>query len=336
MPRFRYRTFLSLFALGNGIAWFLLLFLAGRWLLGMLSAQAELPTTATIALLVGLPLTASVLAAQGAIVNLRAQFLLGRFRPPLRTRSVPPPGNPWWSALRIAPAFSVPQSSLAVVSTYFIGHLADLDRHHAAVLLGVLGAVQATALARLLAGSEFEKFYSRLGDLRPAARSVGTYVGVGFALPWGVINGVLNAGIGIIQYRIGQPNDGLITTLDLRTDLSLMTFLICLFMAVATIPEVETDFAAGVAPPMLELPPMPPLLLRYLAVIGLAGAVWLAVTAISAFPFAATITPTVAVSVKSFGGALLGAAASARSAVWALARCHQRAGALHASPPTLS
>lgn len=332
MPQFRYGTFLLIYATSNSVVWFFLLFGLGHLVYEHFSQATGLSRQGAWAFFALTPLVSSVLASQGAIVNLRAQYLIGRFTSPSRSWGPQPlPSNPWLVSLRTA----VPLALVAGLSTSLVMLLLSRDSfglEATACTMGAIGAAVTFLLALTVSDREFRRFQYHLGNGGHSAVSLAGYIGQRLALPWGLVNGTLNGIFAWIVYHQGPGHSvSMVSVAELRHDLAATTFLICVFSALEIFPEVESDFASGTTPPVSELPPMPPLWRRYALVLGLTAIAWLAVTIIgkatAVFPLSLSWT----IGVKTVWGAALAVLATAQCARWSLARCHARVSAAASS-----
>jgi hypothetical protein len=322
MPRFSYRTFVWIFAIGNAIVWFFILFGLGHLVYEHFAEETGLTWEGAWAFFALTPFVSSVLASQGAIVNLREQYLIGRFTPPPSAGArVPPPRNVWLMSARHA----LPAALIAAVLTTLVLQLvpATAVTHAAATYgMGAIGATITLVLARTAADREFRRFHFHLGSVGRRPPSGRRYIVAHLVLPWVVINGILNAVFAwMLHHQSEGPAAPLVAIGDLRHDLVLSTFLICVFTALAVIPEVETDFALGTTPADVSgHTAMPPLWTRYAIALGLAAAVWILVTLFGQL-VGGGISLLATMVLKSLGSALLSGLAAAQCGRWALARC---------------
>ncbi len=326
MLRFNYRTFVWIFALSNAGVWFFIMFGVGHFIHALFAGGNGLPALTALAAFMLTPFVSGVLAAQGAIVNLRAQYLLGRFRPPAPARRpLAPPLNPWLAATCAA----VPLAAILALiplALFFLGLRAPLNAATTARGLGIVAATATMLLALKVADREFRRFHFHLGSVRRRWTHLGRYAWRRFGVPWAIVNFALNGLFAWMQYRQGPQHPAtLVSLLELRPDLAIMTLLICVFMALATIPEVETDFAAGVTPTAATLPPMPPLWSRYALAGGMVTAVWLIPTMLAAALGNPGISLATTMALKATWGGVLAAAVSVQCTRWTLARCTRRA-----------
>src|SRR5512139_431601 len=106
MPQFSYRAFLWVFAVSNAIVWFALLCGLALFLHAHFAHDGQITRQVALPMLCLGWLLPTVLCLQGAIVNLRAQFLEGRFLPPAETEPVAGNvRNPWQVAIGTAALF---------------------------------------------------------------------------------------------------------------------------------------------------------------------------------------------------------------------------------------
>ncbi|MBI4518196.1 MAG: hypothetical protein HY699_20530 [Deltaproteobacteria bacterium] len=326
MLRFSYRVFLWIFALANSVVWFFLLYGLALLVHEHFADAAGLARTGALAFFALTPFVSAVLASQGAIVNLRAQYLVGRFTaPPAGAGICRQPANPWFVSLRSAPPLAL---AAALVSTAAVALSAPavLSASLSARAMGGIGAAVTLAAAVIVADREFRRFHAHLGAVGQRPTPLGRYLALHFAAPWTTVNGVLNGIFAWMLYREGPGHSApLVSIAELRFDLTLTAFLISVFTALAVIPEVETDFAAGLTPPAHNLPAMPPVAIRLGLALALAGTVWVLITLLARLTEPAGVPLSVTIGVKAAGGAGIAALAAIQCARWTLARCQARA-----------
>ncbi|HUI28561.1 MAG TPA: hypothetical protein VL403_20960 [Candidatus Kryptonia bacterium] len=325
IPHFRYATFRWLFALGNAVVWFWILYGLGNLVSEHFAQDQRLSREGALYFFALTPFVSCVLAGQGAILNLRAQYLIGRFSAPgISAAPPPPPGNVWLVSLRSA----LPLAAVALPLTLALGLFLpeSISSTTTSRLMGAIGSVLTFVLAATIADREFRRFQYYLGDVRPRTASVAGYVFGHLAIPWSTVNGILNGIFAWILYHQGAGHDTALVTIDeLRHDLAITTFMVCLFTAMEAIAEAETDFASGTTPLAPNLPAMPALWLRFVLAGGLASAVWLTISLAARLTASEGITLFSTILIKALGGGLLAAAVAVVSGRWALARCHTRA-----------
>jgi hypothetical protein len=321
IPRFRYGTFRWIFALGNAVVWFCILYGLGDLVHDHFAQDHGLSREGALYFFTLTPFVSCILASQGAIVSLRAQYLIGRFSsPPPPTTAPPAPENVWLASIRS----SLPLAAMASPLTLLLGLLlpegiADTTTSR---LIGAIGGSLAFLVALTVADREFRRFQFHLGAVRPPAASVARYLCGRLAAPWGAINVIFNSIFAWMLYHQGPGHSAALVAFDeLRHDLSLTTFMVCLFTALPVIPEVETDFAAGITPLAANLSPMPPLWLRLALAGSLAGLVWLGVTMAAHGARTAGVTLESTIIMKAAGGGTLATLVAYQSGRWALARC---------------
>jgi hypothetical protein len=332
MPRFRYSVFLWIFAAGNAVVWFFILSGLGRLVFEHFAKNGGLARDDALTFFALAPLVSAVLACQGAVVNLRAQYLIGRFHSPAAPHVPSPvPVNAWLVSLQSG----LPVAAVLAPVTILILRFSlppVIDRTATARVIGGIGAAMALGLALTIAPREFRRFQFHLGASRRHTASAGRYVWGHLAAPWGLVNGSLNGVFAWMLYHQGPGHPASLVNLgELRHDLVVTTFLVSALTVLAVIPEVETDFAAGLTPPADGLTPMPVLALRYLLAVALAGTVWVLVTLSGSLAHTAAIRLSTVITIKTGGGGALAAFAAAQGGRWTLARCHLRATAATAA-----
>ncbi len=325
MPQFRYRTFLFIYALSNSIVWFFLLFGLSHLVYEHFSAADGLSHAGAWAFFTLTPLVSSVLASQGAIVNLRAQYLIRRFTAPSHAREPhAPPENPWLVSLRTAVPVALLAALLTSVAMRFV-RSETVGLEFTARTMGGIGAAITFLLVLTVADREFRRFQFHLGHGGHPVSSLRRYIGQHLILPWAFVNGALNGVFAWMVYHQSSDHAAAMVSLaELRYDLTITTVLICVCTALAVFPEVDTDFAAGMTPPASALPAMPPLWRRYVLLALLGATVWLVVTglgrSLGVFPLSLSAT----IALKVVWGAGVAILATALCARWRLARCHAR------------
>ena len=141
MPQFSYRTFVWVFAVSNAIVWGAILCGLGFFLDTHFAEGGRLTRHLTVRVLCLAWLIPTVLSLQGAIVNLRAQFLLGRFRPPSAVAvAATVAANPWVIAIKTATLFWMVGLPLSWIGLHLL--LPESVNAGAMVaLMSVIGAV---------------------------------------------------------------------------------------------------------------------------------------------------------------------------------------------------
>ena len=325
MPRLSYRAFLWVFAAGNAIVWFLILYGLGLFLHAHLARDGWLTRQSAARMVCFGLLIPSVLSLQGAIVNLRVQFLLGRFLSPADLSASPKVvRSPWYVAVTTAAIF------WAVGLPVFFGMLywrlpEGLGARGVALLMGGVGALSILMLAAFAGDRELRSYLRVMDEPTAMPISAARYAVCRIAIPWGVVNAVINAVLAWITYSVSAGGAPAVLLGDLRADLAVMAFLISVFMALSALPEVETDFRRNVAQVPAWLPSMPRLWVRYGYALGVGLATYAAVTAAAASGVSSVSLATAVVAKSLISGAVATGAAGA-CALWGLGRCaHRRA-----------
>jgi hypothetical protein len=314
------------FAVSNAIVWSGILCGLGFFLEGHFAEGGRLTRHLAVRVLCLAWLLPTVLSLQGAIVNLRAQFLLGRFRAPSAVAAAATEvANPWRIAIRAAALFWIMGLPL-----FWIGlHLLLPDSVSAQVMVGLMSAIGAVLILVLIlyaADREFQRYLAALDQPRPARLSPMEYVAWHIAVPWGAVNLLINAVLAWITYGTGADG-GHVAVVDLRLDLLVMTFLISVFMALSALPEVETDVRRN----MVQLPPWLPSMPRLWSRYGYALALTLVMDTLftagtSAFG-GSSISLAAAIVIKAVDSGIVAAGAAGTCALWALGRCAERGAA---------
>jgi hypothetical protein len=326
MPQFSYRAFVWVFAVSNAIIWGGILCGLGFFLESHFAEGGRLTRHLTVRVLCLAWLLPTVLSLQGAIVNLRAQFLLGRFRLPTAVAAAATDvANPWRIAIRTAALFWGVGLPLFWIGFHLL--LPDSVSAQAMVaLMSVIGAVLILGLILYVADREFRRYLAAIDQRRPTRLSPMEYVAWHIAVPWGAVNLLINAVLAWITYGIGADG-GHVSVVDLRLDLLVMTFLISVFMALSALPEVETDVRRN----MVQLPPWLPSMPRLWSRYGYALALTLVMYAIftaGTFAFGeASISLAAAIVIKAVTSGIVAAGAAGTCALWALGRCAERGAA---------
>ena len=320
MPRFAFGVFVWIFAIGNAVVWFALLFGVAYLLAGALAPSGVLPRSTALWIVCLTPLAASVLAIQGSIVNLRVQFLEGRFDLPAIPHEPPPLVNPWYTAGRTAVVvclIGIPISYAA--GRTFFGPM--VTARSLGLVLGTFGAVSVLLATLSVSVREFYAFAARLGQPVPSPRRLVAYLGWHLALPWGVVNLILNGVTGWLAFyeHVQQAPHAMPLSL-LRADLVGTSVLLTVLIGLAAVPEAECDAALGTVRVPPTLPPMPHLSRRLLFVAGFGTAVWLACTLVLMTSDLDGINVWAAIGLKAVFSGLLAAGCAAMYGRWSLGR----------------
>jgi hypothetical protein len=326
LSQFSYRTFVWVFAVSNAIVWGGILCGLGFFLASHFAEGGRLTRHLAVRVLCLAWLLPTVLSLQGAIVNLRAQFLLGRFRPPSAVAvAATEVANPWSVAIRSGVLFWIIGLPLCWVGLHLL--LPESVNAQAMVaLMSAIGAVLMLGFILYVADREFQRYLAVIDQPRPARLSPMEYVVRYIAVPWGAVNLLINAVLAWITYGTGADG-GHVALVDLRLDLLVMTFLISFFMALSALPEVETDVHRNMVQVPPWLPSMPRLWSRYGYAVALTLVMGTIFTAgMSAFG-GASISLAAAIVIKAITSGIVAAGAAGTCALWALGRCAQRGAA---------
>ena len=323
MPQFSYRTFVWVFAVSNAIIWSGILCGLGFFLGSHFAEGGRLTRPLAVRMLCLAWLLPTVLSLQGAVVNLRAQFLLGRFRPPAAAAGTATEiANPWRIAVRTAALFWIVGLPLFWIGLGLL--LPDSVSAGAMVtLMSGIGALLILTLILRVAEPEFQRYLAGIDQPPPARLPPTAYVAWHIAAPWGAVNLLINAVLAWITYGTGADGSR-VAVVDLRLDLVVMTFLISVFMALSALPEVETDVHRN----MVQLPPwlpsMPRLWVRYGYALVVTLAMYTVFTAGTSAFEASSISLTAAIVIKAATSGIVAAGAAGTCALWALGRCAER------------
>jgi hypothetical protein len=322
-----YRVFLWVFAFSNGVIWFGILFALGLFVQSRFAVEGALSWgTALRALWLAL-IFPMVLAVQGGIVNLRAQFLLGRFVLPVNCGTANGVvRNPWWPAVVGGTAGWVMCLPVLVIGVRLLGTQGSQGVQFATILAGA-GAVAMLLPVVIISDRELRCYARSIERPARARLPAGVYVLRNIALPWGVINLVINAVLAWVTYHQGPLHAAAgVAWEDLRLDLVVMSFLISVFMGLSALPEVETDFRRNLVWLPGDLPRMPRLWIRYAYALGIAALMYVTVTVTAAAVGSAATALGFAVLAKGVAAGVVAGGASGACAVWGLSRCAERRG----------
>ncbi|HVN84607.1 MAG TPA: hypothetical protein VMW17_07170 [Candidatus Binatia bacterium] len=332
--RFSYPSFRWIFALGNAVVWFVILFSLGGLVHDHFAEDTGLSREGALYFFTLTPFVSSILATQGAVVNLRAQYLIGRFTaPPIPGAAPPPPANVWLVSIRSGLPLAAMLVPITLMGGLFLPE--NLSDRATSVVMGGIGAAATLVLAVTVADREFRRFHYHLGGVRPRVTSTFHYLGRYIAAPWALINVALNAIFAWMLYHQGPGHtDVFVSIEELRHDLSTSALMICLFTALPVVPEVETDFAAGLTPTVVRNQSVRPLWQQLAAAACLAGGVWLIVTVAAQLTRSQGVPLAQTMAVKAVGGGFLAATAAVLSGRWTLSKRIQQA-ALQRAVPTI-
>jgi hypothetical protein len=322
MPRFSFRVFVWIFGISNGIVWFGIAFAVAHLLGSSLGGPDGLSRHQALWALCLTPLATSILSVQGAVVNLRAQYLEGRFTLPrldagAERRKLTSPWVPagqagialWLLGLPIlfgAGWWKLPPAVPARVLGVTLGSFAAF---------GVLAATLSVGIR------EFHTFAARLGPQGTKPRGAGPYLGWQLAMPWGVVNCVINAALGWVGYhRFFAESPPHVPFGVFRTDLVIMSIALSVLIPMAAMPEAQCDAAVGTVQISATLPTMPTSRRRLLLVLAIGLAVWTAVTLMPILVQRDALNAWTAVTVKALWGGALAAACAGLWAGWTLAQ----------------
>ncbi len=322
MRQLPYRLFLWVFSISNAIVWFLILSILGVFLHHHFASDGRMSRVLAVrAVCLGLALPMA-LSLQGAILNLRVQFVEGRFLPP-RDGAVGtgPMRNPWRVSVKIAAlVWTMAVLPLGVALSMLLPE--DLGPRQFPILIAGIGAGCVLVLAITIADREFRRYLDHIDDGPTVPISAAAYAGWHIAMPWGAINLFINAVLAWITYR--SVSGGEVAVVNLRLDLVVMTFLISVFMALSALPEVECDVRRKVVALPLWLPSMPRLWLRYVYAAAAAALMYGLVTLAAAAAGSEVVSLTAAVLIKALASGVIAAGAAGTCALWALGRCANR------------
>jgi hypothetical protein len=335
MRQLPYRVFLWVFGVSNAVVWFLILYGLGYFIQTRFAVDGHVSRESATAMLCLALVLPTVLAVQGAIVNLRVQFIGGRFLPPAAPPSTTRLRNPWKTALLTAAAFwgvGVP----VLISARTVLLPTSVGTSQLARLMAGMGALVVLIVIRYAANRDFVSYARALDSGGGTQVSIARYVVGHIALPWATVNAVINGVLAWLTYHQGPTHPAAtVSVAELRGDLVVMGFLISMFMALSAFPEAETDFRRNFVRLPHVLPSMPRLWTRYGYALGVGLVMHILVTATTAICNVAQIALATTVLVKGVSAAIIAGAASGSCAVWALSRCAQRHSpiALEAAAP---
>ena len=320
-----YRVFLWVFAISNAVIWFGILFALGIFVQSRFAEEGGLTRSTALRALCLALFFPMVLAVQGGIVNLRAQFLLGRFVLPGNCGEVDGAvRNPWWPAVVGGATGWVICLPVLLFGVHFLAAEALRAVQFATTLAGA-GAVVIVFLVVTFSDRELRCYARSIEAPARAGIPAGVYVLRNIALPWGGINLVINAVLAWVTYHQGPMHAAAgVAWEDLRLDLVVMSFLISVFMALSALPEVETDFRRNLVRFPGDLPRMPRLWIRYVYALGIAALMYVTVTVAAAAVGSATLPLGFAVLAKGVAAGVVAGGASGACAVWGLSRCAER------------
>lgn len=320
MPRFSFRVFVWIFGIANAVVWFGIAFAAAHLVQSGLGDAAGLSRSQALWTVCIAPLALGVLAVQGAVVNLRAQYLDGRFHLPApdAAGSQRPLTSPWIPAWRLGVTCWLIGFPILLASGWRL-FPATVPARMLGVWLGSFAGLVVVVATLSVGVAHFHAFAARLGQRWTIPSRAWSYLGWRLALPWGLINLILNAVIGWITYHrffVQQPPQ--VPFSDFRVDLVIMTVLLSILIPMAAMPEAMCDAAVGTVEMSEWLPAMPPLARRLLAVIGIGFAVWLVLTLVPLLVHRDHLSAWMAVSVKAVWAGVLAAGCAALWGGWAL------------------
>jgi hypothetical protein len=276
MPRFSFPVFLWLFAVGNAVVWFGIAFVIVHLIAHGLSPTASFSRAAALWTICIAPLFANVLAVQGSIVNLRVQYLEGRFDLPEPGATAPAPlRNPWRVAAPAGWLLCLPGIPIALaVSAVALPQ--PVPTRTVGFVLGTFVALSVLVASHRVSAHELRSFAARLGQRPAAPSSAGSYLLRHLALPWALVNLILNGILGYLAYsRYLIRSPAVAPLAELRTDLAVTGLLLALLIGLAAAPEAECDAVTGA----VELPAhesaMPSFAKRIGLAAVLAASVWL-------------------------------------------------------------
>jgi len=332
VPQFSYRLFVSVFAVSNAVIWAGILCGLGFFLDSHLVEGGRLGRQLTIRLLCLGWLLPTVLSLQGAIVNLRAQFLLGRFQLPAPAAATEV-ANPWRVSIKTAVRFWLIGLPILWIGLYLLLP-ESVGARVMVMLMSGIGAALILGLILYVADREFQRYLAAIDQPPPARLSPTAYVVWHIALPWGAVNLLINAVLAWITYGTGAES-GQVAVAALRVDLAVTTFLICVFMALSALPEVETDVRRN----MVQLPPwlpsMPRLWSRYGYALTAALVVYTVFTGGASAFGVSSLSLAAAILIKAVTSGIIAAGAAGTCALWALGRCADAGRRRYASMPSL-
>lgn len=322
-----YRVFLWVFSFSNAVVWFFLLCGLGVFVHGHLAEAGVLSRGAAVRFFAAAIVLPIALALQGAIVNLRAQFLIGRFLAPAERGPLEPVRNPWL----VAVPFAVGLCAVAVpilVGALMILLPAELNARGTPLLIGGVGAVLVFGAVVRVADREFRHYLQAIDRPPAAPMLLATYLLRNIALPWALINLLINAVLAWITYGQGPwLASGTVSMIDLRLDLTVMALLISICMALSALPEAETDFRRGLVRLPVAMPSMPRLWTRYIYALLVAFGMYSLVTAAARALSVSEIPLCGVIVLKGLCAAVVAGAAAGLCALWALGRCVRRRAA---------
>lgn len=325
MGQLSYRVFLRVFGVSNAVVWFVILYGLGAFLQVRFAEDGRVRRQTAVTIVCLALLLPTVLAVQGAIVNLRVQFLAGRFLPPAsRPAEEVRLRNPWRAALAVGALFSV------IGLPVLVGGLTvllpqSLGAPEVATIMGASGALTIFLLIVYIGDREFQRYLRALDGLQASPMSLVTYVVRRIALPWGSANALINGVLAWVMYRQSALHPSVVVSLsELRADLAVMAFLITVFMALSALPEAVTDFRRNLVRLPATLPPMPRLWTRYGYALGVALMMYVVVTGAAAASDASQVSLGAAVLIKGLSAGIIAGGAAGMCAVWSLARCAQQ------------
>jgi len=321
MPRFSFPKFLWLFGVGNAVVWFGILFGVSHLIAAGLSPSSDFSHSAALWTICIVPLFTNVLAMQGSVVNLRVQYLEGQFDfATAAGESSPVLHNPWRVAATAGWLLCVPGIPIALAIAVAI-FPQPVSARLVGVMLGTLGAISVLVGTRFVSAPEFQTFIARIGHHTSTSSPVVHYLLRHLALPWGVVNLVLNAILASVAYsRHLSETPALVSLRELRGDLASTSVILGLLIGLAATPEAECDAVTGAVEIPAHLPTQPPLHRRLLLVAALATFVWLTVTAVSALTQVENVSFLTAIVTKAVFAGFLAAASAAIHGCWSLAR----------------
>lgn len=325
MRQLPYRAFLWVFSFSNAIVWFFILYALSVFVHHHLGEQDRMSRTTAVRFFASVLLLPVVLALQGAIVNLREQFLIGRFTPPADGAAA---GGELRNVWRVALWAGGCLAAAAVPIILIVAPAvlpAQLSAQQLARRFAATGALVIFGAVLWVSDREFRRYLQRI-DEKPAIQlTLVKYVWRHIALPWGLINLLINAVLAWITYGEGaQHLSGSVAVVDLRLDLSVMAVLLSIFMALSALPEAETDFRRNLVRLPQAVPAMPRLWTRYLYAAAAGVSVYVIASGLIGAAGVNAIPLWAAVCIKAAAAGCIAAVAAGICAVWALARCAAR------------
>jgi hypothetical protein len=316
----RFPTFRLLLSLTTAAVWGLILFWIGSLMAAQLHQDGIVPRSAVLGTMAATALVVGILAVQNAVVNLEHGLLHGRFIYDPATADPRPPRNVW----RVAVAASLLFCAVWVPLWLAIGGLVlgqGLSPGRTRQWLAGLGFVEVALAVYLFAPLELRR---RAGDVAVdlAPRPVGPYLWQQYAVPWGLVNGVLSGVLAWLSSPAhGDPSIHRVAATQLAVELAVSASLICFFMGLVTTAEAEVDVARGRVLIDRRLARMPRLGPRFLYAALAVFMLWSLFTAVSDLP---AISLPLSFGVKTLVGGIVGAGAAWRCAAWSVARTAAR------------